>query len=107
MADVLGGRATNNEENKQAEEQKEALQIDPAELNDISQGEFRIETMRMKDAEQGTVLWQSSNWDLASQEEQKVEFPAAMLGCKAIGREMVFYSKKLMHQFSIRQVMSM
>ena len=56
----------------------------------------------MKDAEQGTVLWESSDWNLASNEEQKVEFPASMLACRAIGREMVFYSKKLMHQFSIR-----
>ena len=56
----------------------------------------------MKDAEQGTVLWESSDWNLASDEEQKVEFPAGMLACRAVGREMVFYSKKLMHQFSIR-----
>ena len=77
-------------------------EIDPAELNDIAQGEFRIETLRMKDAEQGTVLWEGSDWNLASDEEQKVEFPAGMLACRAVGREMVFYSKKLMHQFSIR-----
>ena len=81
--------------------------IDPAELNDIAEGEFRIEALRMKDADLGSVLWESADWNLASDEEQKVEFPVAMLGCKAIGREMVFYSKKLMHQFSIKQVMSM
>ena len=60
----------------------------------------------MKDAEAGQVLWESTQWDLTSNEEVKVEFPAAMLSAKAIGREMVFYSKKIMHDFSIRQVMS-
>ena len=53
------------------------------------------------------MLWESDDWNLASDEEVKVEFPAAMLACRAIGRELVFYSKKIMHQFSIRQVMSM
>ena len=77
------------------------------ELNDITLGEFRIETLRMKDAEAGSVLWESSEWDLTCNEEQKVEFPSRMLACRAIGREIVFYSKKLMHDFSIRQVMSL
>ena len=56
----------------------------------------------MKDAEAGQVLWESTEWDLTSNEEVKVEFPAAMLSCKAVGREMVFYSKKIMQEFSIR-----
>ena len=60
----------------------------------------------MKDATAGQVLWESSQWDLNSSEEQKVEFPAAMLACGAIGREIVFYSKKIMNDFSIRQQMS-
>ena len=104
MQDVIGDRQNSATETSGAEENKieEEQKINPAELNDIAQGEFRIETLRMKDAEQGTVLWESSDWNLASNEEQKVEFPASMLGCKAIGRELVFYSKKLMHQFSIR-----
>ena len=78
-----------------------------ADLNDITKGEFRIESIRMKDANKGKVLWESNNWDLNQNEEQKVEFPASMLGCKAIGREIVFYSQKIMHDFSIRQVMSL
>ena len=61
----------------------------------------------MKDAEKGTVLWESNQWDLSSSEEVKVEFPAGMLSCTAIGREIVFFSKKIMHDFSIRQVMTM
>ena len=81
--------------------------IDPTELNDIAQGEFRIEALRMKDVEKGTILWESNQWDLSSSEEVKVEFPAGMLACAAIGREIVFFSKKIMHDFSIKQVMTM
>ena len=101
MSDVL-------QRNQPEEEVKtEPPQINVEELNDIALGEFRIESMKMKDAERGVVLWERNDWDLNSNEEQKVEFPASMLGCAAIGREIVFHSKKIMHDFSIRQVMSM
>ena len=88
LNDVLGNRTQVNSEESKVEQPV----IDPSELNDISKGEFKIESLRMKDAEKGKVLWESSNWDLNQNEEQKVEFPASMLGCKAIGREIVFYS---------------
>ena len=97
LQDVLGGRAQ-----AQPEEVKEVPALNPAEVNDINNGEFRIEALRMKDSEAGQVLWESSQWDLTTGEEVKVEFPSSMLGCKAIGREIVFYSKKIMHDFSIR-----
>ena len=85
MADVLGDRAGGSEEAKIETQQQTAsstttveesktdqpslADIDPAELNDIAQGEFRIEALRMKNAEVGSVLWESSEWDLASDEE--------------------------------------
>ena len=101
LQDVLGAR------NPEAtEEQKVAPALNLAELNDVSLGEFKITALRMKDAEAGRVLWESTEWDLTSGEEQKVEFPSQMLSCRAIGREIVFYSKKIMQDFSIRQVMS-
>ena len=107
LADVIGNRASAPMQEEPEESKSEAPVVNPAELNDIAQGEFRIEAIRMKDAEQGQVLWENNEWDLTSNEEQKVEFPATMLSCRAIGREIVFYSKKIMHQFAIRQVMSM
>ena len=76
LQDVLGNRAFNQEEEKKSED---APIINPAELNDVAAGEFRIEALRMKDAEQGITLWESSSWDLNSSEEVKVQFPAAML----------------------------
>ena len=59
LQDVLGGRA-------QPEEVKQAPPLNPSEVNDIQQGEFRIEALRMKDSEAGRVLWESSEWDLTT-----------------------------------------
>ena len=106
MSDVLKGRGGAGSDDEERKEEP-VPGIDPALLNDIRLGEFRIEAMKMKDAEAGSILWESNQWDLTSNEEQKVQFPAAMLGCRAIGREIVFYSKKVMQEFSIRQIMSL
>ena len=78
-----------------------------AELNDVKQQEFRIVSMRMKDAEKGQVLWEEDNWDLATDDEKQCSFPKEMLACTAVGREITFFSKKVMHDFAIKQVMSM
>ena len=48
LQDVLGGRAQ-----AQPEEVKEVPALNPAEVNDINNGEFRIEALRMKDSEAG------------------------------------------------------
>ena len=63
MSDVL-------QRNQPEEEVKtEPPQINVEELNDIALGEFRIESMKMKDAERGVVLWERNDWDLNSNEE--------------------------------------
>ena len=81
--------------------------IDLAVLNDVKQKEFTIVSMRMKDGDKGNVLWEESEWDLTSDEEKECRFPKQMLECKAVGREITFFSKKEMKDFSIKQVMSM
>ena len=48
--------------------------------------------MRMKDGDSGKVLWERSDWDLTTDHEEEVHFPASMLACRAIGREITFYS---------------
>ena len=106
MQDVLGNRPAYQQEEEEVKT-ADPPAINPAELNDVSAGEFRIEALRMKDAEQGVTLWESNQWDLNSNEEVKVEFPASMLQCAAIGREIVFFSQKIMQEFSIKQVMTM
>ena len=89
------------------EEEEVKVEIDHASLNDPKKGEFRIEYMKMKDAANGSVLWENSDWDLTSDEEKKVVFPKEMLECTELGREISFYSKKPMTGFAIRQVMSL
>ena len=72
LADVIGNRASAPVvpmQEEPEESKSEAPVVNPAELNDIAQGEFRIEAIRMKDAEQGQVLWENNEWDLTSNEE--------------------------------------
>ena len=65
--------------------------------------DFKIIQMTIKDADnKGKVLWQVNNWSLDDPEtEQCVYFPAEMLKCTAISREIVFYSKNKIDKFSI------
>ena len=82
-------------------------EIDLSVLNDVRAKEFTIVSMRMKDAEKGSVLWEEAEWDLTTDAEKECKFPKQMLECKAVGREITFFSKKAMQDFSIKQVMSM
>ena len=62
----------------------------------------------MKDADdRKTVFWEARDWNLASQEENRVDLPAALLKCRAVSREIVFYSKNKIEDFRILQVMKM
>ena len=70
MADVLGNRNRSAAAADQGPEETKAEvpQINPAELNDLSLGEFRIEAIRIKNAEVGELLWEGLEWDLNSDE---------------------------------------
>ena len=52
--------------------------------------------MTMRDAsEKGLgVLWTQNDWDMSVEGEQEVTFPANMLQCAVIGREITFFSEK-------------
>ena len=54
--------------------------VDPALLNDPKKGQFKIISMTMRDASEGSankgVFWSKNDWDLTVQGEQKVSFPA-------------------------------
>ena len=56
--------ATNTEETKTIPE------IDPDTLNNVKLEEFKIVSMRMKDAEKGEVLWEEDQWDLTTDDEK-------------------------------------
>ena len=53
LTDVIGNRVSAAADEEPEETKIAAPIVNPAELNDISQGEFRIEAIRMKDAEAG------------------------------------------------------
>ena len=62
--------------------------------------------MNIKDADnREKVFWTVKDWDLSNTEEQKVDLPAAILGVRAISREIVFYSKHAIQDFTIVQKM--
>jgi len=62
--------------------------------------------MTMRDADQkGKIFWEVKDWDLTNKGEQKIELPAEMLSCRALSREIVFYSRPKIENFSIVQVM--
>ena len=50
-------------------------EIDMSVLNDVKAKEFTIVSMRMKDADQGTVLWEEAEWDLTTDDEKQCHFP--------------------------------
>ena len=58
LRDVIGNRVQAAADEEPEETKEETPVINPAELNDIALGEFRIEAIRMKDAEAGQVLWE-------------------------------------------------
>jgi len=67
---------------------------------------FRINWMNMRDADSGSVKWESeeSFWDdLSSTAERKLEVPGSILGCKAVSREMNFSSKEMIRDFRLVQ----
>ena len=74
----------------------------------VTKEDFKLVMMQMRNADNmKQTFWKVEDWDLTSQEEQKVELPAEMLKCAAISREIVFYSKNLIENFAIVQKMSM
>ena len=68
--------------------------------------EFSIVQMSIKDADdRNTVFWTVKDWDLSNPQEQRVELPAAIMTVRAISREIVFYSKQAIQDFTIVQKM--
>jgi retinal rod rhodopsin-sensitive cGMP 3',5'-cyclic phosphodiesterase subunit delta len=63
---------------------------------------FNINSIKMKDAETGTLLWASQgHWDLNAPMEAHV--PRRILDCSAVSREIVFSSQKAISDFHLKQ----
>ena len=57
-------------ESTNLEETKKVQGFDPATMNDVKLQEFKIVSMRMKDADKGEVLWEEQVWDLTTDDEK-------------------------------------
>ncbi|KAL3862201.1 hypothetical protein ACJMK2_008188 [Sinanodonta woodiana] len=74
----------------------------PTRAEDIMKG-FKLNWMNLRDADNGKILWQSSD-DLAIPDlEHEARVPKKILKCKAVSREINFSSKEAMEKFRLEQ----
>jgi retinal rod rhodopsin-sensitive cGMP 3',5'-cyclic phosphodiesterase subunit delta len=65
---------------------------------------FRINSMRMRDAVSGKLMWVSGDWgDNMFEQEKVARVPASILNCRAVAREVNFSSDELMENFRLEQ----
>jgi retinal rod rhodopsin-sensitive cGMP 3',5'-cyclic phosphodiesterase subunit delta len=65
---------------------------------------FRINSMRMRDAVTGRLMWVSGDWGDDMFEQEKIaRVPASILNCRAVAREVNFSSDELMENFRLEQ----
>ncbi|KAL4221618.1 Retinal rod rhodopsin-sensitive cGMP 3' [Mactra antiquata] len=74
----------------------------PSRAEDIMKG-FKLNWMNLRDADNGKILWQSSD-DLSSPDvEHEARVPKKILKCRAVSREINFSSKEAMDKFRLEQ----
>jgi len=65
---------------------------------------FKLNYMNLRDAETGTILWESKNWsDDMFEQERSAHVPKSILKCKAVSREINFSSTEVMNHFHLQQ----
>eukprot|EP00347_Sterkiella_histriomuscorum_P006521 403352450 len=75
-------------------------------IRKITEG-FKIVSMKMKNASNGRVLWESDDWNLSEDEVKDVKFPREMLQCSEVSREIVFKSEEPIQDFQLLQKISL
>jgi len=64
---------------------------------------FKLNWMNLRDADNGKVMWQSSD-DMSQQgTEHEARVPKKILKCKAVSREINFSSREKMDKFKLEQ----
>uniref|UniRef100_A0A7S0SJZ0 GMP phosphodiesterase delta subunit domain-containing protein n=1 Tax=Mantoniella antarctica TaxID=81844 RepID=A0A7S0SJZ0_9CHLO len=72
-------------------------------LQKILQG-FSINAMNMRDAENGTIMWEKNSWPVNWREEEvEAHIPKGILQCKSVSREMNFSSLEAIQDFRLEQ----
>jgi len=64
---------------------------------------FKINSMNMRDAETGKIVWEQEKWDNAFDEEMEIHIPASILRLKAVSREMNFSCRECLSDFNLIQ----
>ena len=65
---------------------------------------FKLNWMNLRDAETGTILWQTNkHLSLKGEDEHVARVPASILNCSTVSREINFSSTELINNFKIRQ----
>ncbi|XP_005103004.2 retinal rod rhodopsin-sensitive cGMP 3',5'-cyclic phosphodiesterase subunit delta [Aplysia californica] len=74
----------------------------PSKPEDIMKG-FKLNWMNLRDADNGKVLWQSSDDLSIPEKEHEARVPKKILKCRAVSREINFSSKEPMDKFRLEQ----
>lgn len=74
----------------------------PSRAEDILRG-FKLNWMNLRDADTGTILWQSMENLSLPGVEHEARVPKKILKCRAVSREVNFSSIEQMEQFKLEQ----
>eukprot|EP01117_Protostelium_nocturnum_P019921 TRINITY_DN8755_c0_g1_i1.p1 TRINITY_DN8755_c0_g1~~TRINITY_DN8755_c0_g1_i1.p1 ORF type:complete len:184 (+),score=40.23 TRINITY_DN8755_c0_g1_i1:38-589(+) len=68
----------------------------------ISAG-FKLNSMQLRDADSGDMLWKANFTEEIFTTEQTAKIPSTVLDCRAVSREISFYSRETIKGFHIKQ----
>lgn len=74
----------------------------PSRAEDILKG-FKLNWMNLRDADNGRILWQSSDDLSIPDKDHEARVPKKILKCKTVSREINFSSKEQMDKFRLEQ----
>lgn len=74
----------------------------PSRAEDILNG-FKLNWMNLRDADNGKILWQSTENLSDPKIEHEARVPKKILKCRAVSREVNFSSKEPMEKFRLEQ----
>ena len=89
---------------KKADEEEGNVGVSDATAMQVVADGFSINSMNMRNAQNGRVLWESGTWGREMfEQEMDAHVPRAILSCKAVSREINFTSASEMKAFRLVQ----
>jgi len=68
---------------------------------------FLINSMHMRDAVSGKLLWEQGGWHDIFRRDMDIHVPSSVLRCKAVSREMNFTSMEAINKFRLVQIVTL